>query len=204
MFTPTYRLSVDYKLGLRKYFKRPHTRPPTGPNRRTWTFARKIGSQWAFVLCFTNQTSGSFKIKVFPIMYPQISQRLNIKETIIQKIRDSLEEADAKTCDQIAILKMVLKECIICAGSPPVFFVQEPFTSRPNTRVRAQIEQVQAGIPFDSRPSTLFVLLLNHPAHTSSFFLKFVDMLHHNYIILFARVITECIRNFWADNLSEA
>ena len=67
---------------------------------------------------------------------------------------DHIANVSLKKVDDLDIIKVFLFECLICAGSPPVFFVQEPFTSRPNTRVREQIEQIEAGIPFYSRPST--------------------------------------------------
>jgi hypothetical protein len=154
VFTPTYSLSVDYKIGVHKFFKKPNARPPSVKHPNRWTFAKKIGSHWVSVLCSAPQTFNYFKIKIFPIKYPQISQRLTIHEAIVQTIKDSPGGASGKVVDPVAILKIILLECIICAGSPPIFFVQDPFTSRPNTRVRAQMEQVEAGIPFDSRPST--------------------------------------------------
>ena len=146
----------------------------------TFKTATKIGHFWCAVALKYTSTLKHSQITITPLMYPSVKQLLKVKDDIFDAIRksistDALGENDGNTTStksdqqikpsfpideeedsskRIRIIRLFLFECLICAGSPPVFFIQEPFTSRPSTRIRDQIEQVEAGIPYYSRPST--------------------------------------------------
>ena len=149
--TPSYSMEIDYNIGIELVFQKPEIRPPkVAVKEFTWTLAKKIGSMWATVVCTLPPSCRDMSVVVSLLDYPSVKQRLNVNDNVVDLIKDHLPQS----CAQLDIIRVFLAECLICAGSPPVFFVQDPFASRPNTRVQDQIERVEAGIPFDSRPST--------------------------------------------------
>ena len=169
----------------------------------TFKTAIKIGHFWCAVALKYTSTLKHSQITITPLMYPSVKQLLKVKDDIFDAIRksistDALSEnygntTSTKNSQQIKpttpideeedsrkrtrIIRLFLLECLICAGSPPVFFIQEPFTSRPSTRIRDQIEQVEAGIPYCSRPSTRDIYT---PSLVQDFAMPEDDIIHKN------------------------